>query len=93
MDRSRQSGPRQGEVLPVRHQQAIRPSHLFPVIFVGGPTSETDLIVLAIGTDSWPSKTMGAKFSEESLQECHVCRSLPHGPNSVAWSDLEKWRV
>jgi hypothetical protein len=71
-------------VLPVRHEQAISASHLLPVIFVGSSTNETDLIVLAIATESWPSKPMGAKFSEESPQESHVCRSLPHGPDSVA---------
>ncbi len=42
-------------------------------------TNETDLIVLAIATESWPSKPMGAKFSEESLQEFPVCPSLRNG--------------
>jgi hypothetical protein len=71
-------------MLPVCHQQAISATHLLPVIFVGSSTSETDLIVLAIATQPWPSKPMGAKFSEESLQECHVCPSLRHGSDSVA---------
>jgi hypothetical protein len=38
----------------------------------------------AIGVNAWPGEPMEAKFSEESLQESHVCRSLPHGPDSVA---------
>jgi len=71
-------------VLPVRHQQAISTLHPLPVIFICSSTTETDLIVLAIATQSWPSKPMGAKFSEESLQECHVCPSLRNGPDSVA---------
>ncbi len=66
-------------MLPVRHQQAISASHPLPVIFVGSSTKETDLVVLAIATESWPSKPMGAKFPEESLQESHVCRSLRTG--------------
>jgi hypothetical protein len=71
-------------VLPVRHQRAISTVHPLPVIFIRSSTNETDLIVLAIATESWPSKPMGAKFSEESLQECHVCPSLRHEPDSVA---------
>jgi len=67
-------------VLPVRHQQAISALHRFPVILVRSSTNETDLIVLAIAAESWPSKPMGAKFSEESLQEFHICPSLRHGP-------------
>jgi hypothetical protein len=83
IDSSRKSSLRQGErVLPVRHQQAISASHPLPVIFVGSSTNETDLIVLAIATESWPSKPMGAKFSEESLQKSHVCRSLPRRARS-----------
>ena len=67
-------------MLPVRHQQAISTSHPLPIIFVGSSTNETDLIVLAIATQSWPSKPMGAKFCEESLQEFHIYPSLRHGP-------------
>jgi hypothetical protein len=70
--------------MSVRHQQAISALHPLPVVFVGSSTNETDLIVLAIATQSWPSKPMGAQFTEESLQECHVCRSLSRGPDSVA---------
>ncbi len=71
-------------MLPIRHQQAIRTLHPFPVILVRSSTNETDLIVLAIATESWPSKPMGAKFYEESLQEFHDCPSLRNGPDSVA---------
>ena len=35
--------------------------------------------MLSIATESWPSKPMGAQFSDESLQECHVRPSLSHG--------------
>jgi hypothetical protein len=81
MDSSRQSSPRRGEkVLPVRHQQAISTLHPLPVIFIRSSTNETDLIVLAIATQAWPSKLMGATFCEESLQEFHVYPSLRHGP-------------
>ena len=68
-DRSGWSSRRQGErVLPGRHQQAIRASHLLPVILVGGSTNQTDLIVLAVAAESWPGKPMGAQVSEESLK-------------------------
>jgi hypothetical protein len=67
-------------VLPVRHQQAISAAHPLPVIFIGSSASETDLIVLAIAPESRPGKSMGAKFSEESLEESHVCGSLSHRP-------------
>jgi hypothetical protein len=66
--------------LPVRHQQAISTVHLLPVILIRRSTNETDLIVLPIATEARPSKPMGAQFSEESLQECHDCLSLRHGP-------------
>jgi hypothetical protein len=71
-------------VLSARHQQAISTLHPLPIIFIRSSTNETDLIVLAIATESWPSKPMGAKVCEESLQECHVCPSLRRGPDSVA---------
>jgi hypothetical protein len=66
-------------VLPVRHQQAIRALHGLPVILVRSSTNETDLIVLVIVSESWPTKPMGATFSEELLQEGHICPSLRHG--------------
>jgi hypothetical protein len=94
IDSFRQSSPRQGEtVLPVRHQQAIGASHPLPVIFVGSSTNETDLIVLAIATESWPRKPMGAKFSEESLQESHVCLSLPQQARLGGGTCSEECRV
>ena len=69
------------KVVPRRHQRAISTLHPLPVIFIRSSTNEADLIVLlAIATESRPSKSMGAKFSEESLQEFHVCPSLRHGP-------------
>ncbi len=68
-----QSKPR---LLPIHHQQAISTLHLLPIIFVRGSTNETDLIVLSIDIEPWPSKAMGAKFCDESLQECHVYPSL-----------------
>jgi hypothetical protein len=67
-------------VLRVRQQQAISTVHPLPVVFIRRSTNETDLIVLPIATESWPSKPMGAQFSDESLQECHVYPSLRHGP-------------
>jgi len=64
----------------VRHQEPIRSLHLRPVILVRSSTSETDLIVLPVRTESRPSKPMGANIYEESLKECHDCPSLRHGP-------------
>src|SRR5271170_80206 len=54
------------------HRQAISTTHPLPVIFIRRSTNDTNLIVLPIDIESWPSKPMGAKFSDESLQECHV---------------------
>ena len=71
------------------HQQAIRAVHCVPIVFVGIATNQTDLIVLSIVTESWPSKPMGAKFSDESLQECHVCPSLSDEPDSMAFAVLK----
>jgi hypothetical protein len=68
-----QSKPR---LLPVHHQRAISTAHSLPVIFKRSSTNDTDLIVLSIATESWPSKAMGARFADESLQECHVSPSL-----------------
>src|SRR5580692_3579241 len=86
-DGSRRSSRGQGErVLPSRHRQAIRASHPLPVILVGGSTNQTDLIVLAIAAESWPSKPMGAQVSEESLKESHVVARLRAGPDSMARS-------
>jgi hypothetical protein len=76
-------------LLPAYHHPAISAVHPLPVVFVGIATNETDLIVLSIVTESWPSKPMGAKFSDESLQECHVCPSLSHEPDSVAFAVLK----
>jgi hypothetical protein len=72
-------------VLPIHHQQAISTLHPLPVIFISSSTTETDLIVLAIATHSWPSKPMGTKFCEKSLQEFHVYSfAFGTGQNSVA---------
>ena len=68
-----QSKPR---LMPVHQRQAICALHPLPVIFIRCSTNDTDLIVLAVGTQPWPSKPMGARFADESLQECHVCPSL-----------------
>ncbi len=35
--------------------------------------------MLSIVTEAWPSKSVGAKFSDEPLQECHVDPSLSQG--------------
>jgi hypothetical protein len=86
-----QSKPR---LLPIHHQQAISALHFLPVVFIRGATDDTDLIVLAAGVESWPSKPMGAEFSDESLQECHVYPSLSYGTDSVWRLKLFwKWRV
>jgi hypothetical protein len=60
-------------MLPGSHQKMISALHPLPVIFISISTNETDLIVLPIDIESWPSEPMGTKFSEESLQEFHVC--------------------
>jgi hypothetical protein len=92
-DSSGRSSRRQGErVLPGRHQQAIGASHLLPVIFVGGSTNQTDLIMLAIAAESWPGKPMGAQVSEESLKEFHVRYSLCAARLDGAIC-FEEWRV
>ena len=81
---SRRSSPRRAEiVLFVGQQPAINASHRLPVVFVGIPTDETDLIVLAIAVESWPTKLMGAQIAKESLQESHVCCSFCAGPDSA----------
>jgi hypothetical protein len=86
-DRSGWSSRRQGErVLPGRRQQAIGTSHLLPVVFVGGSTNKTDLIVPAVAAESWPGKPVGAQVSEESLKEFHVVARLRAGPDSMARS-------
>jgi hypothetical protein len=82
-----QSKPR---LLPVHQRQAISTLHFLPVIFKRSSTNDTDLIVLAVGTQPWPSKPMGAKFSDESLQESHVRPSLSHEPASVACAVLKE---
>jgi len=46
--------------------------------------------MLSVVTESWPSKPMGAKFSDESLQECHGCPSLSQGQDSVAFESFCK---
>jgi hypothetical protein len=70
-------------VLFVGQEPAIDASHRLPVVFVGIPTDETDLIVLAIAVESWPTKLMGAQIAKESLQESHVCCSFCAGPDSA----------
>lgn len=78
---------RQAEsLLFIQRQKAIRAPHLLPVIFVGRATTGTDLIVLAIAGESRPSKSMEAKFPEQSLQDFHVCRSLR--TDQTQWRDL-----
>ena len=47
--------------------------------------------MLAVAIEPWPSKPVGTKLTEESLQESHVCRSLPARLGSVIRS--EEWRV
>jgi len=71
-----QSKPR---LLPIHDQQAISKAHALPVIFKRGSTNDTDLIMLSIATESWPSKPMRPKFSDESLEKYHVQPSLSHG--------------
>jgi hypothetical protein len=41
--------------------------HPLPVIFIRRSTDDTDLIVLSSIRESWPSKPMRTKFSDESL--------------------------
>jgi hypothetical protein len=77
-------------LFPAYHQQTISAVHRLPVVFIGIATNDTDLIVLSIVTESWPSKPMGAKFSDEPLQECHVCPSLSKNePDFVASAVLK----
>ena len=93
-DSSRRSGRGQGErVLPGRHQQAIGASHLLPVIFVGGSTNKTDLIVLAIAAESWPGKPVGAQVSEESLKEFHCPLLALRRARLDGAICFEEWRV
>jgi hypothetical protein len=74
-------------MLLVRQKKAISALHLLPVVLVGRSTNGTDLIVPAIATESWPSKPMGAKLSEESLQKSHVC-SVRFCTGQTRWRDL-----
>ena len=78
-------------MLFVRRQQVISSSHPLPVVFVGSSAKDAYLIVLAAAIEPWPSKPMGAKFTEESLQESHVCRFLPARLGGVI--RCEEWRV
>jgi hypothetical protein len=52
-------------------QQAARPPHHFPVIFVGGPASQADLIVAAIVVDSRPREPVRAALPKKQFQEIH----------------------
>ena len=52
-------------LFPAYHQKTIRAVHRLPIVFIGIATNDTDLIVLSIVTESWPSKPMGAKLSHE----------------------------
>jgi hypothetical protein len=91
---SRRSSRRRAEsVLFVRQQQAINALHPFPVVFVGSSTDETDLVMLAIAVESWPTKLMGAQIAKESLKESHVCCPLPRGAKLGGATCSEKWRV
>jgi hypothetical protein len=72
-------------LLSAHHQQVISAAHPLPVIFIRTPTNETDLIMLSMVAEAWPSKSVGAKFSDEPLQECHVDPSLSQGQDSVAF--------
>lgn len=91
---SGQSSPLHGQrIPPFRRQQAIGALHLLPVIFVGGSAREADLIMLAIAAKSWPRKPVGAEVSEQSLKEFHVVARLRAGPDSMARSVFEEWRV
>jgi hypothetical protein len=49
--------------------------------------------MLSMVTEAWPSKPVGAKFSDEPLQECHIDPSLSQGQDSVAFELWRKWRV
>jgi hypothetical protein len=83
----------QPTLLSAHHQQTISALHPLPIMFICSSTNETDLIVLVTGTESWPTKLMGAKFSDDPLQKCHVCPPLSHGPDSVALDLFWKRRV
>ena len=58
-------------VLYSRDQQAIRTAHLSPVVFVGGSTGETNLIVATVLVDTRPGKTMRATLTKKKLQQFH----------------------
>ena len=58
-------------MLPVRHQQTIRPSHHSPVIFVSSSAPWAYLIVTTIGVNPWPGEAMRATSSEKPLPKVH----------------------
>jgi hypothetical protein len=65
-------------------QQPIGAAHDLPVVSIGGPAEQTDLIVLAAAVDARPGESMGAKSREESPQEFHLCRFRARG-SSLRW--------
>ncbi len=52
-------------------EEAVRSAHCDPVIFVGRPAGEADLVMTAVVIDARPGETVGATLPEKQLQEVH----------------------
>lgn len=57
--------------LRVLHEQAACAAHHSPVVFVGGSTSQADLIVPPVLVDARPGEAVRAALAEKQLQQLH----------------------
>jgi hypothetical protein len=53
------------------HEQAVRPLHHFPVVFVSRSTTQAYLIVTAAVVNARPREAVRATLAKEQLQEFH----------------------
>jgi len=58
-------------VLDGRHQQAARPAHHSPVVFVGRSASQADLVMTSVVVDARPREAVRATLPKQQLQESH----------------------
>ena len=54
-----------------RHEQAVRPLHHFPVVFVSRSTTQAYLIVTSAVVNARPSETVRTTLAKKQLQEFH----------------------
>jgi hypothetical protein len=58
-------------VLDGCHEQAARPAHYSPVVFVSRSARQTDLIMTTVVVDARPREAVRATLPEKQLQEFH----------------------